>query len=245
MDSIFVSDVPDSKGTAAIQKLYASDTVLASGPFNRYVLLKISDDAKVLCKFVPQPVSTDTFAVCDSSVVKHAPNKPIDPSTVKLNVTVRREDLEPIDIANVRRMVVSVVFKDVNNQNLWSKNLLKLGEAVKHLLRLFVVHDDSVVHLKRLGAKQNLNIDFILVHKTGCKNNAARIVSDTTIMVVKTMSTLHLRHAEIGLEVQPLFGMEPQVSCLKKIIKAAKNGSGTLCNMVTANCSTFYIAIFQ
>lgn len=232
MDTIFVTSVPDSKSTSAIQKLYASDTLLSASLFNQYVLLKISNSAKLLCKLVPQPISTYSFASCDPSVVKHATKKLINPLTVNLNVSISKDDIEPIKITSARRMVVSVVFKDVHFQNIWSKNLTKLGEAVKNLLRLFVVNDDCIVSLKRLQSKQNLNIDFILVHTTDCKNSGARITSDTSIIVINTMSTIHFNHAEIGLEIQPLFGMGPQASCIKNIIKAARNGCKPLCNMV-------------
>lgn len=233
MDTIFLSNIPDYKGTTMIQKFYASDTVFASSYFNQYVLLKISDNAKILCKLIPQVICTNAFASCDPSVIKHAPQKPINPLTVRLEMPINKDRIEPISVANAKRMVVSVVFKDVKHQNIWSKNLFKLADAVRHLLRLFVVHNDCIVNLKRLKLKQNFNIDFILVHKTDCKNNAARINADTIIMVIKTMSAIQFYQAEIGLEVPPLFGMESQVKCLKSIIKAARNGCCPLCNMVS------------
>ncbi|XP_060843517.1 ATPase family gene 2 protein homolog B-like [Rhopalosiphum padi] len=232
MDTIFLSAIPDSKGTTMIQKLYASDTILDNSQFNQYVLLKISDNAKILCKIIPRVICSNVFASCDPSVIKHAPHKLINPLTVKLEMSINKEHIEPIGVANSKRMVVSVVFKDVKHQHIWSKNLFKLADAINNLLRLFVVHNDCVVNLKRLKLKQNFNIDFILVHKTDCKNNAARINSDTTIMVIKTMSAIQFYQAEIGLEVPPLFGMESQVKCLKSIIKAAKNGCSPLCNMI-------------
>jgi len=232
MDTIFLSNIPESKGTTAIQKLYASDTVLSINQFNQYVLLKISENAKILCKLIPQVICTNSFASCDPSVIKHAPHRLINPLTVKLEISINKEHIEPICVADAKRMVVSVIFKDVKHQNIWSKNLFKLADAIRHLLRLFVVHNDCVVNLKRLNLKQNFNIDYILVHKTDCKNNAARINSDTNIMVIKTMSTIQFFQVEIGLEVQPLFGMESQVKCLKSIIKAARNGCSPLCNMV-------------
>ncbi|CAI6352363.1 unnamed protein product [Macrosiphum euphorbiae] len=232
MDTIFLSNIPDSKGMTMIQKFFASDTVLATGLFNQYVLLKISDDSKILCKLIPQVICTNTFASCDPSVILHAPQKLINPLTVKLEMPINKEHIEPICVANAKRMVVSVVFKDVKHQNIWSKNLFKLADAIKHILRLFVVHNNCIVNLKRLNLKQNLNIDFILIHKTDCKNNAARINPDTTIMVIKTMSAIQFYQAEIGSEVPPLFGMESQVKCLKNIIKAARNGCRPLCNMI-------------
>lgn len=232
METIFLSNISDSKGTTMIQKLYASDTLLDNSQFNQYVLLKVSDNAKILCKIIPQVICTNTFASCDPSVIKHAPQKLINPLTVKLEIPINKQHIEPICVANSKRIVVSVVFKDVKHQNIWSKNPFKLADAIRHLLRLFVVHNDCIVNLKRLKSKQNLNIDFILIHKTDCKNNAARINSDTTIMVIRTMSTIQFYQAEVGLEVLPLFGMESQVKCLKGIIKAARNGSSSLCNMV-------------
>lgn len=232
METIFLSNIPNSKGTTMIQKLYASDTILDNSQFNQYVLLKISDKAKILCKIIPRVICTNAFASCDPSVIKHAPQKLINPLTVKLEIPINKEHVEPICVTNSKRMVVSVVFKDVKHQNIWSKNLFKLADAIRHLLRLFVVHNDCIVNLKRLKSNQNFNIDFILIHKTDCKNNAARINSDTTIMVIKTMSTIQFYQAEVGLEVLPLFGMESQVKCLKSIIKAARNGSSSLCNMV-------------
>jgi len=160
----------------------------------------------------------------------HASNKLINPSTVKLEGCINRDQIEPITVVDAKRMVVSVVFKD---SNVWCENLNKLTAVVKHLLRLFVVHNDCVVSLKRLGEKQNFNIVFILVHKTDCKNNnGARVTSNTSVMVMKTMSAIQFYHVEIGLEVQPFFGMEPQVSHLKNIIKAARNGFSPLSNMV-------------
>lgn len=233
MDTIFLSNIPDYKGTTMIQKFYASDTLLATSQFNQYVLLKVSDNAKILCKLIPRVICTNAFASCDPSVIKHAPHKLINPLTVKLEMPINKEHIEPICVTNAKRMVVSVVFKDVKHQNIWSKNLFKLADAMKHLLRLFVVHNDCIVNLKRLKLRQNFNIDFILVHKTDCKNNAARINPDTTIMVLKTMSAIQFYQAEIGLEVQPIFGMESQVKCLKSIIKAARNGCRPLCNMVS------------
>jgi len=166
-----------------IQKFYASDTVLTTSLFNQYVLLKISENDQILCKLIPQVIRTNAFASCDPSVIKHAPHKPINPLTVKLEIPINKEHIEPICVANSKRMVVSVVFKDVKHQNIWSKNLFKLADAIKHLLRLFVVHNDCIVNLKRLKLGQNFNIDFILVHKTDCKNNAARINPDTTIII--------------------------------------------------------------
>lgn len=232
MDAIFLTSVPDSKGTTTIQKLFASDTLLDTSLFNQHVLIKVSDNLKLLCKLVPQLITTDTFASCDPSVVKHAPNKLINPSTVNLELSINKKDIEPVVIVKAKRMVVSVIFKDVNHQNMWSKNPNKLADAVKNILRLYVVHNDCIVNLKRLNSKQNLNIDYILVHKTDCKNNGACIIPETSIMVIKTMSSIHFYHAEIGLEVQPLFGLENEVSCLKNIIKAARNGYNNLCNMV-------------
>lgn len=232
MNTVFLSSVPDSKGITTIQKLFASDTLLPTCLFNQHVLIKISDNLKLLCKLVPQLIATDTFASCDSSVIKHAPNKLIDPSTVNLELSINKDDIEPVVVANAKRMVVSVIFKDVNYQNIWSKNLNKLAEAVKNLLQLFVVHNDCIVNLKRLNSKQNLNIDYILVHKTDCKNNGAITTPETSIIVIKTMSAIKFHHAEIGLEIPPLFGMERQVSCLKNIVEAARNGYNNLCNMV-------------
>lgn len=232
MDSIFLSKIPDSKGTTTIQKLYASDTILATSLFNQYILLKISDNSKILCKLVPQLASTNTFASCDASVVQHTPNKLIDPSAVKLEVSISKEHIEPICVSTAKRMVVSIIFKDVKHQDMWSKNTTKLAEVVRHILRLFVVHNDCTVSLKRLGPKQNFNIDYIIIHKTDCKN-AAQISSGTSIMIIKTMSTIQFYHAEIGLKIKPLFGMEPQVACMKNIIKAARNGCSPLCNMVS------------
>lgn len=233
MDTIFLSNISDSKGTTTIQKLYASDAVLPTTQFNQYVLIQISENAKILCKLIPHAICSNAFASCDPSVVKHPPHKLINPLTVKLQIPITRTHIEPICVANSKRMVVSVVFKEVKHQNMWSKNLKKLADAVKHLLQLFVVHNDCVVNLKRLKSKQNLNIDFILVHITDCKKNAARINSETTITILKTMSAIQFHHAEIGLEVQPLFGMESQVKCLKSIILAARNGCCPLCNMVS------------
>lgn len=233
MDMVFLSNIPDYKGTTMIQKCYASDTVFASSQFNQYVLLKVSDKVKILCKLIPQVICTNSFASCDPSVIKHAPHKPINPLTVRLEMPINKDHIEPICVANAKRMVVSVVFKDVKHQNIWSKNLFKLADAIRHLLRLFVVHNDCIVNLKRLKLRQNFNIDFILVHKTDCKNNAARINPDTTIMIIKTMSAIQFYQAELGLEVPPLFGMESQVKCLKSIIKAARNGCCSLCNMVS------------
>ncbi|VVC42527.1 Hypothetical protein CINCED_3A007094 [Cinara cedri] len=232
MKTVFISNIPNSKGTNAIQKLYASDTLLSKSWFNQYVFLKLSENAKILCKLVPQLISTDKFATCDPSVVKHASNKFIHSSTVKLEIFITKEDIEPICVTNAKYLTVSVIFKDVKHQNIWSKNLTKLTDAIRHLLRLFVVHNNCLVNLNRLGLKQNFNIDFIIVHNTDCKNNGARITPETSIEIVKTMSTLQFYHAEIGLEVKPLFGMEPQVTCLKNIIKAAKNGCSALCNMI-------------
>ncbi|XP_025416333.1 spermatogenesis-associated protein 5-like protein 1 isoform X2 [Sipha flava] len=128
-------------------------------------------------------------------------------------------------------MVVSIIFKDVKYQDIWSKNTTKLADVVRHILRLYVVLNNCIVNLKKLGSKQNFNIDYILIHKTDCKN-AARISSETSIMIIKTMSTIQFYHAEIGLEIKPLFGMEPQVTCLKNIIKAARNGCNPLCTMI-------------
>lgn len=232
MNTIFISNIPITKGVNTIQKLYASDTLLTTSSFNQYVLVKISENIKILCKLVPQLISTNEFASCDSSVVIHTPNKLINPLTARLETLIKKEHITPICVTYAKRVSVSVIFKDVKHQNIWSKNLNKLADAVKHIFRLFVVHDNCLVNLKRLGLKQNFNIDFILVHETDCKNNAARITPETTIEVIKTMSTLQFHHAEIGLEVNPLFGMEPQVTCLKNIIKAARNGSSPLCNMV-------------
>lgn len=229
-DAIFLSSVPNSKGLTTIQKLYAPDTIVATNSFNQYVLLKISDNAEILCKLVPRLMSSNTFAICDPSVVKHAPNKLINPSTVKLERSINKDCVEPISVVNAKRIVVSVVFKD---SNVWSDNLDKLTAAVKQLLRLFVVHNDCIVSLKRLGEKQNFNIDFILVHKIDCKNNGAHITVETSVVIMKTMSAIQFYHAEIGLEVPPLFGMKPQVSRLKNIIKAARNGCSPLCNMVS------------
>lgn len=229
---MFLSSVPDSKGITTIQKLYSSDTILATCSFNQYVLLKISDGIKVLCKLVPQLISTDTFASCDSSVIKHAPNKLIDPFSIKLELLIRKEHIEPVCVSNAKCIVVSIVFKDVKHQNIWSKSHTKLTEAVRHLLRLFVVHNDCIVSLKRLKLKQNFNIDFILIHKTDCKNNAVRITSETSINVIKTMSSIQFYHTDIGSYVQPLFGLETQVTCLKSIIQAARNGLNPMCNMV-------------
>lgn len=233
MEKIYLSNVPDSKGTSSIQKLYASDNLLATSFFNQYVLLQISDSAKILCKVIPQLTSTDIFASCDASVVKHAHNKLINPLLVKLDVPIKKEHIEPICVTNAKRMVVSVIFNDVKHQNIWSKDLPKLTVIIRHLLRLFVVHNDCIVSLKRLKLSQNFNIDFILIHKTDCENNAARTNSETSIMVIKTMSTIQFYHGEIGLEVEPLFGLESQVACLKNIINAARNGCNSLCNMVS------------
>lgn len=232
MDVIFLTSVPDSKGTNTIQKLFASDTFLDTSLFNQHVLIKVSDNLKLLCKLVPQLITTNTFASCDPSVVKHAPNKLINPSMVNLELFINKEDIEPVVVVRAKRMVVSVIFKNVNHQNLWSENSKKLADSVKNILRLFVVHNDCIVSLKRLNSKQNLNIDYILIHKTDCKDKGARITSETSIMIIKTMSAIQFYHAEIGLEVQPLFGMENEVSCLKNIVKAARNGYNNLCNMV-------------
>lgn len=248
MDTIFLSALPVSKGLAVIQKLYAFESILDSNSstFNQYVLLKLSDEAKILCKLVPQPIASNTFATCDPSVVKHAPNKFINPFTsVKLEVSINKDHLETVNVSNAKRMVVSVIFRDVKHQNLWSKDLTKLAEAVKYLLQLFVVHDNCIVNLKRLGLKQKMNIDFILVHKTDCKNNAARTTLETCVMVIKTMSSMHFYHAEIGLEVPPLFGLKPQVTFLKKIIKAARNGCSPLCNQVRTTCLLEFLRFFQ
>lgn len=232
MDLMFLSSVPNSKGTTTIQKLYLSDNILANCSFNQYVLLKISDSVKILCKLVPRLISANSFGSCDSSVIKHAPNKLINPFTIKLELPFCKKHIEPVCVSNAKRMVVSIVFKDVKHQNIWSKNHTKLSEAVRHLLRLFVVHNDCIVNLKRLKLKQNFYIDFILIHKTDCKNNAVRITPETSIMVIKTMSSIQFYHTDIGLKVQPLFGLETQVTNLKNIIKAARNGFNPLCNMV-------------
>lgn len=233
MDTIFLSNVPESKGTSAIQKLYAFESLLdSSAGFNRYVLLKVSNDAQILCKLVPQLIASPIFASCDPSVVKHEPNKLIDPLVVKLETVIPKEHVKTVSVADAKRMVVSVVFRDVEHQNVWSKNLTKLAEAVRHLLRLFVVQDNCIVNLKRLKPKQNLNINFILIHKTDCKNNAARTTSDTCIMVIKTMSVIQFYHGEIGLDPQPLFGLISQKNCLKNIIRAARNGCSPICNQV-------------
>lgn len=233
MDKLFLSNVPNTKGTTIIQKLFASDTILSTiNSFNQYALLKVSDNAKVLCKLVPLPISTNTFASCDPSVVKYSPSKLINPSTLKLNVFINKENIEPIDVFNANRMVVSVVFKDVDHQCKWSKDISRLSKVVHNLLRLFIVHNDCIVNLKRLRLKQYFNIDFIIIHKTDCKNNGARITNKTTIMILKTMSTEQYDHVEIGLKVLPLFGIESQANCLKNIIKAARNGCTPICNMV-------------
>lgn len=230
---VFLSDVPNTKGTTIIQKCFTADTILSTTDlFNQYVLLKISDDAKILCKLVPLPVSTNTFASCDPSVVKHLPNKLINPSKLKLEVSIKREHIEPINVSNAKRMIVSVIFKDVDHQHVWSKDLSRLSEIVRNLLRIFVVHNDCVVSIKRLRLKNYFNIDFIVVHKTDCKKNGARITPETVIMIIKTMSTEQYDHAEIGLEVPPLFGMETQANCLKNIIRAARKGNKPVCNMV-------------
>jgi hypothetical protein len=232
MDSIFLSGIPDSKGITTIQKLYASESILTTSLFNQYILLKISENSKILCKLVPQIAFTFTFGRCDASVINHRPNKLIDPLTVNLEVTVSKEHIEPICVTTAKRMVVSIIFKDVKYQDIWSKNTTKLADVVRHILRLYVVLNNCIVNLKKLGSKQNFNIDYILIHKTDCKN-AARISSETSIMIIKTMSTIQFYHAEIGLEIKPLFGMEPQVTCLKNIIKAARNGCNPLCTMVS------------
>lgn len=229
MDLMFLSNVPDSKGMTIIQKLYLSDITLTTS-FNQYVLLKISDSVKILCKLVPLLISTNSFASCDTSVIKHAPNKLIDPLSIKLECLISKKLIEPVCVSNAKHLVVSIVFKDV--KHVWSKNHVKLTETVKHLLRLFIVHNDCIVNLKRLQLKQNFNIDFILIHKTDSKNNAVRITPETSIMVIKTMSSIQFYHKEIGSEVQPLFGLDTQVTCLKNIIKAARNGFSPLCNMV-------------
>lgn len=235
MDTIFISSVPVSRGANAIQKLYASDAILAAGSFDQYVLLKLSENVKLLCKFVPQLNSTGELAFCDPSVVIRAPNGLIDPSTVKLETFIKKEHIEPICVADATRVTVSVVFKDVKHQNVWSKDMIRLAKAVKHILRLFVVQSGCLVNLNRLGLKQNFNVDLLLVLKTDCQIEAAaaaRITPETSVDVVETMSSLQYYHAEIGLEVKPLFSMEPQVTHLKNIIKAARNGSSRLCNMV-------------
>lgn len=232
MNAIFLSHVPDSKGAITIQKLYASITVLATSSFNQYVLLKISNNIKILCKIVPQLMFTEAFASCDPSVLLCTSNKLINPSTVKLDISINKDDIKPIAVTNAKSIEVSVVFKDVNNQNMWSGNLLKLSEAIKNVLQLFVVCSDSIVSLKRLSSKQIYNIDYILIHKTDCKNKGLCITPETSVVIIKTMSTIQFYHAEIGLQVEPLFGMETHVSCLKNIIRAAKNDCNNLCNMV-------------
>lgn len=232
MDSIFLSSVPDSKGITTIQKLYASDTVLSTSLFNQYILLKISDNFKILCKLVPQLASTNAFASCDASVVKYTSTKLIDPLAVKLELSISKEHIEPTCVTTAKRMVVSIIFNDVKHQNIWSKNTTRLADVIRHILRLFVVHNNCIVSLKRLGSKHNFNIDYILIHKTDCKN-AAQISLETSIMIIKTMSTIQFYHAEIGLEIKPLFALEPQVACLKNIIKAVRNGCSPLCNMVS------------
>jgi len=142
---------------------------------------------------------------------------------------INRDQIEPISVVNSNSIVVSVVFKDLN---VWSENSITLNTVIRHLLRLFVVHSDCIVDLKHLRKNQSFNVDYILVHKTDCGNNGARVTSKTSIMVIKSMSTIQFFHAEIGLEVKPFFGMEPQISHLKKIVMAAKNGCSPLCNMV-------------
>lgn len=250
MDEIYLCNVPHFKGMESIQKLYGSDTLLAvaGASFNQYMTLKLSDSLKILCRLVPRPVSSSAFGVCDTSVIQHLPNKPIDPSTVNLNIAVDKNGLEAIHVVDAKRIMVSVVFADVRDLKIWSENPVKLTEAVRNVLRLFVVRSDSVVNLKRLQREQKYNIDYILVHKTDCKNNGARTTLDTSLMIVKTMSTLQFNHVEIGLEVQPLFGMEPQVSRLKNIIKVARNGCSPLCNMVGTisfeQVSVIYLHIF-
>lgn len=232
MDSIFLSGTPDSKGITSIQKCYASETILTTSLFNQYILLKISENSKILCKLVPQLAFNNTFGRCDASVINYRPNNLIDPLAVKLEVSICKDNIEPICVTTAKRMVVSIIFKDVKYQDIWSKNTIKLADIVRNILRLFVVLNDCIVNLKKLGSKQNFNIDYILIHKTDCEN-AAHINSKTSIMIIKTMSTIQFYHTEIGLEIKPLFGMEPQMKCLKNIINAARNGCSPMCNMVS------------
>lgn len=233
LKSIYLTKILDSKGMSQIQKFYTSYTVMANSSYIEYVLIKISNDWKILCKLSPQLLTTSTFGCCDISVLKRTSKKLVHPLSVKLDKTVDLNDVRPICVADTKRIIVSVVFQQVEHQNIWSKNQTQLVEAIRHLLRLFVVHNDSVVSLKRLGLKQKYNIDFILVHKTDYHNKGARITLETNIMIIRTMCTDQYNQVEIGSEVEPLYGMEPQVSQLKSIIKAARKSSSPLCNMVS------------
>lgn len=240
--SMFVAKIPDSKGIIAIQKFYTSYTVMADSSYIEYVLIKISYDWQILCKLIPQLLAPSTFGCCDVSVLKRTSNKFIHPLTVKLDKIIDKHDIKPIRVANAKHIIVSIVFKEVEHQNIWSKNQNKLAEAIRHLLRLFVVHNDCIVSFKRIGSNQNFNIDLILVHKTDCNNDGARITSETSIIILETISTIQYNHVKIGLEVEPLFGMELPASRLEAIIKAARNGCTPLCNMVGVHgsCTSSY-----
>ncbi|XP_050537464.1 ribosome biogenesis protein SPATA5L1-like isoform X1 [Daktulosphaira vitifoliae] len=220
MTSIYLSKIPDKSHVATIQHMYAAENVICSTTFNQYVLIKINEELKILCKHVPQINFTNTFARCEMSVVQHMPNQYIDPSVVKLDIPI--ECIEKVTVCNAKRIFVSVIFSDVKYQNDWSNDTLSLTKVIKNCLRLFVVHNHCIVNLNKLGSNRTLNIVYILIHRTDCNNNAARITTDTNIVIIKTMSYLQFQQVEIGLKVEPVFGLASQVSCLKNIIEVAK-----------------------
>lgn len=233
--SMFVAKIPDSKDMSSIQKFHTSYTVMANSSFVEYVLIKISDDWKILCKLIPRVLAPSTFGCCDVSVLVRTSDKFIHPLSVKLDKKISKHDIKSIRVANAKRIMVSVVFKEVEHQNTWSKNRDQtiLIEAIRNILQLFVVYNNCIVSLERIGSRQQFNIDLILVHKTDSNKYAAQVTLETSIVIMETMSTIEYNHLKIGLEVEPLFSLEPQVSRLEAIIKAARNGRSPLCNMVS------------
>lgn len=236
---MLLSKICHSKGNL-IQKFETSYTVMTNRSFYEYVLIKISDDWQILCKLIPQLFVPSTFGCCDVSVLIRTSGKLIHPLTMKLDKKISKDDIKPIRVINTKNISISVVFKEVEHQNVWSNNQYQnqniLTDAIRNMLQLFVVHNNCIVSLERFGSSNQFNIDLILVHKAAylynSKNYAAQISSETTITIFEMLSTIEYNQVKIGLEVKPLFGMEPQVSLLKAIIKAARNGCSPLCNMV-------------
>ncbi|XP_050436887.1 ribosome biogenesis protein SPATA5L1-like [Adelges cooleyi] len=232
MSTVYLSKVPNSNHVDTIQKMYASENISSSKLFNQYVFVKISKEIKIICRIVPQLNTSCSFARCDVSVVQHLPDQLIDPMTVMLDTFIDQKHIEAINVTKAKQIFVSVVFTDVKHQNEWSMKPLMLAEAINNCLQLFVVHNNCIVNLKKLRPKQMLNIDFILVHKTDCKNNAALTTPETNIMIIQTMNYQQFQQTKIGCKVEPLFGLDPQIQCLKSIIEVAKTGQKSICNQI-------------
>nr|CAD7435628.1 unnamed protein product [Timema monikensis] len=190
----------------------------------KFALLQLNQELKCVCKLqarndliLLEHFQLDPSVIVFSNTIKGSdglPSKSIISNCRYSNVKCIK--IFPL-VVNLKKISITIIFKDVRNVTLWRNQMGTLCNIVKDMMKMFTITNKCIVSLENLNVSQRCGLSYIIIHSIGHKNMVGKVDSTTNIFISSIVSRERFEQLQND-NVQKLGGLDNPYQTLKEIV---------------------------